>query len=104
MTRLADVTRYVRSKNAGPFWVTFDLFFVDEAAFRRFHAAPELSAETMSTLYGVPSENVRMFPVPTLSVLKISIPRGAPQGGEIERDMHSGQMFVRLMDLELSAP
>src|ERR1035438_1888880 len=27
LPKLKDVCRYVRSKNAGPFWVTVDLFF-----------------------------------------------------------------------------
>ena len=103
MTRLQDAARYTRSKNAGPFWVTFDIFFADPDAFARYHCAPELSNEAIARLYGVAVDAVRRFPVPSLSVLKISIPRTTPQGGELERDMHSGQLFVRLLDLELSA-
>ena len=32
MPKLKDVCRYVRSKNAGPFWVTVDIFFDGEDA------------------------------------------------------------------------
>lgn len=102
MTRLKDAARYVRSKNAGPFWVTFDIFFADAEAFALYHAAPELSDDAIAGLYGVAAESVRRFTVPSLSVLKISIPRAAPQGGALERDMHSGQLFVRLLDVALS--
>ncbi len=102
MIRLQDAARYVRSKNAGPFWVTFDIFFTDAENFKRYHEAPELADAAIAALYGVTAASVRRFPVPSLSVLKISIPRAAPQGGELERDMHSGQLFVRLLDLRLS--
>jgi hypothetical protein len=34
-------------------------------------------------------------------MIKISYPRAAPQGGMVERDMHSGQQYVRLLDVEL---
>lgn len=101
MTKLKDVARYVRSKNAGPFWVTFDIFFAGSDAFARFHGAAALSSEAIGRLYGVPTETVRRYPVVDLDVLKISIPRTTPQGGTDERDMHSGQMFVRLLELEV---
>ncbi len=42
MPKLRDVCRYVRSKNAGPFWVTIDLFFKDDESFRKYHANDEI--------------------------------------------------------------
>jgi len=36
-----------------------------------------------------------------LNVVKISYARTAPQGGMVERDMHCGQQFVRLLDVRL---
>jgi hypothetical protein len=41
------------------------------------------------------------MPVESLAMVKISYPRTSPQGGIVERDMHSGQQFVRLLDAEL---
>jgi hypothetical protein len=34
-------------------------------------------------------------------VLKISYPRRTPAGGVEERDLHSGQQYTYLLDLEL---
>ena len=34
----------------------------------------------------------------------MSYPRAEPQGGVLERDMHSGQQYVPLLDLELEGP
>jgi hypothetical protein len=101
MARLKDVCRYVRSKNAGPFWITLDLFFDGEAQYARFRDAPALSSEAVAQVYGVDPAHVRRYPVDSLQVLKISFPRRTPQGGAHERDMHGGQQYVRLLDIEL---
>jgi hypothetical protein len=101
MPRLDEVCRYVRSKNAGPFWVTIDLFFDGPESFARYADDPALSAEALAKLYGVEPASVRRFKVEDLDVVKISIPRGQPQGGVLERDMHSGQQFVPMLSLEL---
>lgn len=103
MTRLKDVTRYVRAKNAGPFWVTIDIFFTDEAAFHEARNAGVLSAESIAAIYEVDPAMVKRFEVETLAMIKISYPRKTPQGGALERDMHSGQSYVRLLDLDLNA-
>ena len=101
MPKLDEVCRYVRSKNAGPFWVTIDLFFDGPESYARYADDPALSAEAVARLYGVEPESVRRFKVDDLDVVKISIPRSQPQGGVLERDMHSGQQFVPMLSLEL---
>jgi hypothetical protein len=103
MAKLRDVCRYVRSKNAGPFWITLDLFFDGEASYARFRDARALSPEAVARIYGVDPAHVRRYPVDSLQVLKISYPRAHPQGGAGERDMHGGQQYVRLLDVELDA-
>ncbi|MCY1167566.1 hypothetical protein D9M73_75320 [compost metagenome] len=40
---LRDVCRFVRSKNAGPFWATIDPFFNSAHSFELYHDAPALS-------------------------------------------------------------
>lgn len=101
MPKLNEVCRYVRSKNAGPFWVTIDLFFDGPEAYQRYSDDPALSAAAIGRLYGVEPQAVRRFKVDTLNVVKISIPRSQPQGGVLERDMHSGQQFVPMLDIVL---
>jgi hypothetical protein len=101
MPRLKDVARYVRSKNAGPFWVTVDIFFDGPETYARHKADPALSAEAVAALYGVDPARVKRFEVDDLNVIKLSYPRTAPQGGVVERDMHSGQQYVPLLDVEL---
>lgn len=101
MPRLREVCRYVRSKNAGPFWVTVDLFFDGHENYARYHDDPAISAGAIAEIYGVDAALVRRFMVKSLSMVKISYPRTKPQGGVHERDMHSGQQFVPLLELQL---
>jgi hypothetical protein len=99
--KLGDVCRYVRSKNAGPFWVTVDLFFDGAESYAEYHDDPAISAPTIAAIYGVDAAHVKRFEVKSLNMVKISYPRATPQGGVHERDMHSGQQFVPLLELQL---
>jgi len=101
MPKLSEVCDHVRSKNAGPFWITLDLSFPDRATFESCVASPALQADAIGALYGVDPALVKRYPVADLLVLKISYPRRQPQGGAVERDMHGGQQYVRLLDVTL---
>jgi hypothetical protein len=81
--------------------ITLDLSFADAASFERHAKSPALSAEAIGAMYGIDPALVKHFIVPELCVLKISYPRRVPQGGAVERDMHGGQQYVRLLDVEL---
>jgi len=102
MVKLHEVCRQVRSKNAGPFWVTADLFFDGPENYARYKGAAGLSADAVAKVFSVDPALVKRFAVDNLSVVKISYPRKTPQGGAVERDMHSGQQYVRLLDTPLS--
>lgn len=101
MPTVQQVCRHVRSKNAGPYWVTFDLFFDGEENFSRFSNDAALGPALFARLFGADPSLVKRFPVARLNMVKISYARSTPQGGMVERDMHCGQQFVRLLDVEL---
>jgi hypothetical protein len=102
MPRLRDVCRYVRSKNAGPFWITVDLFFDGPGSYARHADDPAIGVAAVAQLYGVDAGQVKRFKVDALNVVKLSFPRLKPQGGALERDMHGGQQFVPLLELDLA--
>ena len=101
MPKLFEVCRHIRSKNAGPFWITVDLFFKDSETFENYSHDSALSADTVARLFGARSHDVKIIQVPSLNVVKVSYPRPHPQGYMEERDMHAGQQYVSLLDLEL---
>lgn len=94
-----DLALEVRSKNAGPFWVTVELFLRDEAGYAL--AAGAVDADLVASLYDVRAEDVQIFRIPSLNVVKISFPRPVPQGGLRDRDIHAGQHHVPLASLRV---
>ena len=98
---LDDLALEVRCKNAGPFWMTLDVFLPDDAAYRVADAliTPDLIAE----LYQVAPESLQIFRIPQLRVVKVSFPRPLPQGSLHDRDMHAGQHHVPLASRPLPA-
>ena len=104
MPSVAEICRYVRSKNAGPFWITVDLFFRTRDDFDRYAGAPELSAAAVAGVFGVDAARMRRFALPDLHVVKFSYPRTSAQGGRVERDMHGGQQYVPLLAVTVDAP
>src|SRR5713226_7718017 len=74
MSKVGEVCHHVRSKNAGPFWVTIDLFFRNEELFRRYRDAPALGPKLFERLYGTDPDLVKRLPVENLRMVKISFP------------------------------
>lgn len=101
MATIGEVAKSVRSKNAGPFWMTIDLFCSDAASYNRLKDSKAVRKEVMAKVYHVDPEKVMIFYLPDLNVIKISVPRPYPQGDKYERDMHFGQQYVQILDLEL---
>lgn len=101
MARLGDVAKYIRSKSAGPFWVTIDIFCDDEASFDRIARSPALAPRAIASLFGVSENAVRQFRLPGIHVLKVSFPRPAVQGSPDDVDSHAGQYFVPLLSVEI---
>jgi hypothetical protein len=87
---------------AGPFWVTIDLFFDGEENFRKYHDNPAIRPQALADIYHTEPALVSIYPVAALNMIKISYPRDRPQGGMIERDLHSGQQYVYLLDVEMA--
>jgi hypothetical protein len=98
---LAELASLVRSKNAGPFWLTLDVFLPDVTTFDRVSRSPVADVGRIAQLYSVDARFVKVFLLPDLLALKISFPRPVPQGSVDDRDMHAGQQYVPLLELRV---
>ena len=96
---LGALARQIRSKNAGPFWITIDIFLKNDEDYRLAAAEGFLTAERISRLYKVPAETIQIFHLPNLRVVKISYPRRSPQGSIHDADMHAAQQYIPLMSV-----
>jgi hypothetical protein len=100
VVELADVAFKIRSKNAGPFWVTIDIFCGDRSAFEQIRNA--LTVARVAELFGQTDAAVRCFEIPDLNVIKYSLPRPCVQGSRFDRDMHGAQWAVLVAELDIN--
>ena len=54
--KLARLAKVVRSKNAGPFFMTFDIMFEDKDSYERVLDSMVINKKVISELYGVSEE------------------------------------------------
>ena len=99
MKTLSKITKNIRSKNAGPFWVTVDLFFKDKDSF--FYACKNISNEEVSKILKIKSNHLKRFDIENLKVIKFSFPRTNIQGSRLDRDMHGASFAVLFEKLSI---
>ena len=101
MAKLWEITRLIRSKNAGPFVLTFDIMFDDPEAYRRTLDSGAITPELVSRLYDVPVKEVQFFHCDNALAIKFSIPRPNFSGDLQDSDVFGGQQFGPLVDIEV---
>lgn len=74
MTTLGELAAQVRSKNAGPFWMTIDLFFNEDEAYERASHSVVTDPATVGRLYATDPGHVRVYRLPLLRAIKVSLP------------------------------
>jgi hypothetical protein len=102
--KLADTATLIRSKNAGPFFLTFDILFDNAQHYQLVKASQCLNEQAFARLYACPVEMVRFFTCDNALAFKFSIPRPLPQGDVGDGDLHGGQQFCPLMNIEIPLP
>jgi Domain of unknown function (DUF4387) len=99
--KLASLATLIRSKNAGPFSLTFDIMFPDEKSYLKVKRSGVLNASMFAGLYRCAQETVRFFECDNALAFKFSMPRPIFQGDLGDGDLHGGQQFAPLMDVEV---
>jgi hypothetical protein len=90
--------RLIRSKDAGPFMLTLDLFFTDARVHRAFRDSGVLTAATFAELYRVDPGEVEIFHLEEIEAMKISFPRLIPSGDFGDTDITGGQQYAVLVE------
>ena len=104
-TPLHQVADIVRSKNAGPYRITFDVLFRDPARYAAIRDSGAITPERVAAIYGLPASAVSsFFAIDMANAFKITIIRPRPQGQIGDGDMYGCQQHVPLMNLAVPAP
>ena len=101
MAKLWEVTKLVRSKNAGPFTLTFDIMFGDPEVYQQVRDAGVINRELVARLYGQQEEDVLFFYCDNALAVKFSIPRPVVSGDLEDSDVFGGQQYAPLLDIEV---
>lgn len=98
---LHELAGLIRSKNAGPFDLTFDIMFERLDVYERCAASGHFTPEGLETLLKVDRSQIRIFFSKAAHAIKISIPRPVIQGDFGDPDSHAGQQYAGLLWLEI---
>ncbi|WP_380053476.1 DUF4387 family protein [Falsihalocynthiibacter sp. SS001] len=100
MAELGDIVYKVRSKNAGPFWLTVDIFCGNPEAFHQ--VCNGLSTQRVASVFGTDAQSIKRFEISDLNVVKFSLPRPSIQGAITDRDMHGASWAALLSEVAIN--
>ncbi|RYP68842.1 hypothetical protein DL771_006460 [Monosporascus sp. 5C6A] len=104
---LGELATVIRSKNSGPYEITFDVMFDRESIYQAVKKSDILNTEAVARLFGIPIEHViysgffdqaRAYKVTTA---RLRNGKRVPAGGYMEDDVHGSQMYLPLLRKKL---
>ena len=99
---LSDLATVIRSKNAGPFELTFDVLFSDPFDYQRVVRSGQLSAQSFASLYGIAIDDVlSVIEFEPALAIKVTIKRMRSSGALGESDVYGAQQHAPLLQLDI---
>lgn len=95
---LVDVASVIRSKNSGPFELTFDIIFKEFDMYHKVRDAKIFNEKMFCALYNIKEEDIiNIVHFDPAKAIKITIVRPIPSGSLGETDVYGAQQHVPLM-------
>lgn len=99
ITELAEV---IRSKNSGPFELTFDIIFKDYDTYYKVKSKGVINKELIAKLYNIdPSQIVAFIEFDAAKAIKATITRPVSSGAIGETDVYGAQQHAPLLQIEI---
>ncbi|MBW2365021.1 MAG: DUF4387 domain-containing protein [Deltaproteobacteria bacterium] len=100
--QLQDLASVIRSKNAGPFILTIDVFFKSREIFKKVQNSGSITRERIAHLYQIDIKDVLeiTFYDPA-TALKISLKRWKSSAAPGDTDVFGSQQHVPIMMFDL---
>lgn len=99
MKKLIAYTKILRSKNAGPLYITFDLIFNTKEDMQ--FVAERLTKADIAKAYSVAEEKIDIIPYAVVNSIKITFPRKNISGSLADNDIYGCQQHVPLANIEI---
>lgn len=102
--KLKELAKIIRSKNAGPYEITFDIMFPNEENYQKVKNSGVLNEQLICDLYHVSKEDIvaALYFDPALAYkFTIKRPGKGFQGSIGEYDTYGTQQHAPLLDIEI---
>ncbi|MBN9437344.1 DUF4387 domain-containing protein [Bosea sp. (in: a-proteobacteria)] len=97
---LREIADIVRSKNAGPYRITFDILCKEKSNFELIRTSGAITPQSVAKAYGLSVTDISsFFEIDMANAIKITIKRPRAQGSAGEGDMYGCQQHVPLMNM-----
>ncbi len=97
MKKLIDYTKILRSKNAGPLFITFDLIFNTKEEME--YVGANLKKEDIAKAYNITEDVIDIIPYAVVNSIKITFPRQNISGSLEDNDIYGCQQHVPLAEI-----
>ena len=97
MKRLVDYTKILRSKNAGPLFITFDLIFSGSDEME--YVLNKLTKSDVARAYGIDEKEIDIIAYKVVNSIKITFPRRNISGSLCDNDIYGCQMHIPLAEI-----
>ncbi|HER24719.1 MAG TPA: DUF4387 domain-containing protein [Candidatus Atribacteria bacterium] len=99
---IIDLVKVIRSKNAGPFELTFDIIFKDKETYQKVKETKVITKELIAQLYHIPLEKVLHFvEFDPANAIKATIVRQVDSGSIGETDVYGAQQHAPLLEIKI---
>lgn len=99
--KLRDLATIIRSKNSGPYELTFDIIIKDDEIYEKLVSDDIINTTMISSIYNLPeSDVISIIKFSKVRAIKVTIKRPIVSGDLGERDIYGTQQHVPLMELE----
>ena len=102
MATLFDLCSLIRSKNAGPFVLTFDVMFSSQENYERAKRSQPLTKRLLAQTYRQREDDITLVYHDHALAIKASMPRPIFQGELQDGDCYGGQQYVPLLQIEVA--
>ncbi|MGE5511007.1 MAG: DUF4387 domain-containing protein [Bacteroidota bacterium] len=98
---IGDLAVLVRSKNAGPFWLTLDIMFDKPETYHRVRDANVLTKKDIARMFKLKEEDIIVVNHDAALAIKISFPRKHSSGSAYDNDAFGGQQYAPILGLKV---
>ena len=98
---ILEAAKVIRSKNAGPYELTFDIMFKNKEFFEMFKSQQLINRKQMACILKISESDIlNLVWFAPANAVKITIKRPMPSGAPGETDIYGAQQHAPLLAIE----